>query len=497
MSKPASKGLLDLLGSVSPSAKEKPSFLYSPLWIVLWGILTFAAFVLEKELLFYGFVLTCGLCVIAFAADLAPIMPMFLLCYVTPSRSNNPGQSEEGLFYGASGRIVLCLGIIAFIALLLRITLDQRVGWKRFFTMKRGLAGGILALGAAYLLSGIGSSHYVEDAPRNIAFALIQFAGVFLLYFLFSATVRWEKFRVDYLAWSGLVAGLVVLAELIWCYCTQNVWLDGAIDRERLVTGWGIYNNMGAIIATAIPFAFYLAQKKKHNSVYLILAVILLLGVVFSCSRSSVVFALPISLLCYVYTFVKTENKKEYGITSAVLVAAIGIAGAVLWQQARHIFEKVPAILDVIDGSVVFDDSGRLEIYRAGWESFLQNPVFGQGFFPRGYDFPDFSVVDRFSGFFPPRLHNTVIQILATCGAVGMLAYLYHRAQTVRLFAKKWSVEKAYIAFYVLLLLLMSLLDCHFFNVGPTLFYSIALAVAEFAEDPKQKDKKKTLWFKR
>ena len=36
----------------------------------------------------------------------------------------------------------------------------------------------------------------------------------------------------------------------------------------------------------------------------------------------------------------------------------------------------------------------------------------------------------------------------------------------------------------ILSLLLMSLLDCHFFNIGPTLFYSMALAVMEFGNEP-------------
>jgi len=31
----------------------------------------------------------------------------------------------------------------------------------------------------------------------------------------------------------------------------------------------------------------------------------------------------------------------------------------------------------------------------------------------------------------------------------------------------------------ILALLLTSLLDCHFFNIGPTMFYSILLAFAE------------------
>ena len=462
---------------------ERNKFLYSPFVIVLWGLLTFAAFAFSMELAFYGLVVLFALCVIAFCADLSPIMPLFLLCYVTPSPSNNPGRSEDGLFYGTSGMIVLCLAAVVVIALVLRITFDDRIGWRQFFEKPRMLLGGMLVLGAVYLLSGIGSKGYIEDAQRNIVFALIQFASVFLLYYIFSVTVDWESFDVDSFAWAGLVPGFVVIAELVWIYLTGDIWLEGAVNRDAIYTGWGTYNNMGAIIVFAIPFAFYLAQKRKHNAIYLILAAILFVGALLSCSRGGILFAVIVTLLSYVYTLIKTENKKEFGITSALLATLFAVAVIAFREKAMLIFERVPSIADFVDGEVVFNSESRFRIYEAAFERFLRNPILGQGFYCRDFAFDEFSTVERFSSFFPPRMHNTVIQILATCGAVGIIAYLYHRLQTVSLFVKRRSVGKAYIAIYMLALLGMSLLDCHFFNVGPTLFYSMALAVVEFGEN--------------
>jgi hypothetical protein len=47
---------------------------------------------------------------------------------------------------------------------------------------------------------------------------------------------------------------------------------------------------------------------------------------------------------------------------------------------------------------------------------------------------------------------------------------------------KKPTLEKMFVALFVLALLLASMLDCHFFNIGPVLFYSMALAFAENIE---------------
>ena len=133
---------------------EKNRFLYSPFVIILWGVLTFFAFAFSKELEFYGLVVAYALYVIAFCDDLAPLMPLFLLCYVTPSVANNPGMAEGGLFYGATGKIIIGYAIIVVIALMLRITSDSNIGWGKLFKMPRMLLGGMLALGVVYLLSG-------------------------------------------------------------------------------------------------------------------------------------------------------------------------------------------------------------------------------------------------------------------------------------------------------------------------------------------------------
>jgi len=72
-----------------------------------------------------------------------------------------------------------------------------------------------------------------------------------------------------------------------------------------------------------------------------------------------------------------------------------------------------------------------------------------------------------------------VVQLLVSAGVVGLVAYLAHRVDTVVFFLKRRSRENSFIACSIIVLLITSLLDCHFFNLGPVLFYSAALAFAE------------------
>ena len=156
-----------------------------------------------------------------------------------------------------------------------------------------------------------------------------------------------------------------------------------------------------------------------------------------------------------------------YVITVSVLVIAVAVLHRQIYQLFQKLLEKG------------LDPSSRDVIYEEGVKQFLKFPVFGGTFYPTDFKPWEWSTLEAFTSFFPPRWHNTLVQLGASCGTVGLLAYGYHRYQTVKLFVKRRSRETIYIAISIAALLGMSLLDCHIFNVGPTLFYSMLLAFAE------------------
>ena len=471
----------------SAAIQKINQIIYSPWSIGVLGLLAFLAFAFSLEAAFYTVVAIYTIFVGLFADDLAPIMPLFVICYVTPSINNNPGLSNEGLFFGSTAIYLVCIVSVAVSVLLLRIAIDKDFGLKRLVTTKRTLLWGILGLGLAYLLSGITHERYLENATKNLLFAFIQFASIFFLYFILSGAVKWDQFNPDYFAWAGLIMGFVVSAEIIFLYCTHNVIVDGIIYRSNIYTGWGCYNNVGAIISMSIPFAFYFAARKKRSSIFLIIGCLLFVMVILSCSRGSMVGAAFAFVTSLIYTFFKCNNKKEFRTATIALLGIITVSALIFHKPLELIFSHVPEIGSVDEtGALVVNDSGRLDIYLNGLKTFLRNPIFGQSFYSVEFELFSFSYSEQFNSFFPPRWHNTIIQILASCGAVGMLAYAYHRFDTIRLYFKKRTLTNTYILLFIITLLVMSLLDCHFFNVGPVLFYSIALAVMEFGKE-KQK----------
>lgn len=100
-------------------------------------------------------------------------------------------------------------------------------------------------------------------------------------------------------------------------------------------------------------------------------------------------------------------------------------------------------------------------------EDFLKAPIFGMGFY---------YLKDLDAGFvgldiIPKMYHNTILQMLGACGAVGLATYLFHRVQTVISFFKNITLERVYLAFTCGILLIVSLFDNHMFYLFPTLLY--------------------------
>ena len=447
-------------------------FLTTPTYIMILSALCLASSLFSLETPVYIiFVLVAVYCC-AFGEDLLPVAPLLVLCYIAPSAANNPGRNADSVFSpGGSSSFLSVLIVFLAVGLGYFLLRDRCRNLKKLFTCKRKLLVGMLLLWAAYMLSGLRSPAYPEYMKKNLFFAALQGASVTMPYFLLTALVDWNKARKDYLSWIGVGAGFVLVGQFLWIYATKPVIQNGVIDRNLIFTGWGMYNNMGALLAMMIPFPFHIGYATKKGWIGPLIGTLFLGGVFLSNSRTSMLAGAAIYGICVLILFFTASNKKRTLIVAGIL-AVVGIAGVIVFHE--KIFQLFTDIL-----SRGFSLNHRDEFYVAGTNQFVLYPIFGGSFYPIGFVPWDWSEVASFSSFFPPRWHNTIIQLLACTGAVGLTAYLIHRLQTVRLFLTERSSTGAYIALSVIVLLFSSLFDCHFFNIGPTLFYSMSLAFAE------------------
>ena len=95
--------------------KKINEIMLSPIGIAIIGALTLFGFIFSLELVSYTIFILYAAYVAIFGDDFAPLMPIFMFAYVTPSTTNNPGKSEGGLFYGATGiYIIIIVYIFSF-----------------------------------------------------------------------------------------------------------------------------------------------------------------------------------------------------------------------------------------------------------------------------------------------------------------------------------------------------------------------------------------------
>ena len=447
-------------------------FLYKPTYFFLCGGLTVLANVCGAELFTYTCFVLIALYLFLFGRDLLPIMPLVICSYIAPSRENNPGLSGDSLFSSANGGIYLVfLAVLLIIGLLYRLLRDKTLGRMAFLKCKRMLLPGLLALGLAYLLSGIGSAQLGKVVWQNLLFAFIQAASVIVLYILLNGSVKWDQAPTGYLAWTGMCVGYVLLAELVFIYFRYHVIQNGVIERALIYSGWGHYNNIGALLAMMIPFPFFLTGKGKHTGIFYISGLLFQGSVLFTCSRGSILCGVVTYLASYTVSLLHSRHARANAAIHIFTALAILVIFLLFSDDLLRLFRTLIAHR--------LDPAGRDKGYFAGWQQFLKHPVFGGTFYPIEYPLFSWSTSEAFVSFFPPRWHNTVIQILASCGIVGFAAYSFHRLQTLYLFFHRFQGKKTFALISMLTLLATSMVDCHFFNVGPVLFYSMMLAFVE------------------
>lgn len=444
-------------------------FLHSFWFMMLVAALMVCSNLFGWELPVFYLYLFLGILIVLFDEDLKALIPIFLCCYMTVSYENNPAFNlETSAFYDPAFRaqlfsIIVCAVVLIVVRLVFVIRRSERKPLPK-------LIFGFGALGLAMILGGIFSEYY---SLRTAVFGLAVTVSVCGLYFLFYYGVNFK--RMDPRFWAQLftVIGVGLLFELLGMYLKSGILHMENVDSGVLQTGWGMYNNVGCVLAMSLPASLYLSYVEKRGWIYTIVSVILFAGLIMTQSRSSVLFGGATYLAGAIILLVKCKKKDrlQHLIVFGVSLVIAVIFAAVLWEKLLTLFSDV--INRTFERGFL---NGRAEIYAEAIEHFKRNPFFGVGFYEcTAYRW---GLLGK-DAFLPSRYHNTILQMMATGGIFGLVCYLAHRLETVMLFVRRPSLYKTYIALSILPFLLTSLVECHFFSFGPAMMYSVLLLFAE------------------
>lgn len=443
------------------------AFFRSAVYPFLVAALMAVSEVFALELPVFYIYLLFGIVSLLLCEDALSILPIACCGYMTYAYKNNPGKFQ-GTVFSKRENVIQLIVILCVAAVLI-------VGRLVTFLMKHpnrrvpSLSLGFLFLGIAYVLAGVGTDAYAFT--KDFPYAITQILSLCTFYFYFFYAVDWESVKKSYIFTVFIAIGVGMLFEIAEMYFHEGVFslVDGVwtVNRGALGTGWGVYNNVGCIMAMCVPAPFYFAVKnQKWGWAYTLLGCVFMVGVAFTQSRGSILFGSFVFAACVVAVLVMSKGKNRLLNLIVLGVLALGLIVGLIFMR-----ERLFAIFSAFREGM--DDSNRFEIYRGCCENLASSPFVGVGF----QNSAGYSI--RVTPFTPARAHNTLFQLVASGGELALMAYIFHRIQTFRLWLKKPNFEKTMAAFIIGALLLTSIVDCNFFNLGPGLLYGSVLAYTE------------------
>ena len=327
----------------------------------------------------------------------------------------------------------------------------------------------------AFLLNGVFSDAWV---PMSLLFAFLQtvvYGFIFLLFLYGLSDDDTTDTLMPYLSYVSALMASVIIIQLAHLFLTaDNIFIDGSINKEGVVLGWGIWNLIGACLGMLIPVIFWGVMHSKFSWAYFTVATLAWLSAVLTMSRNALIFASLAYAACVIIACFKGNYRKAYRVICAVGV--LGVVGLVIL-----LWSKIQALLGDYFARG-FDSNGRYELWEIAWKNFLDYSVFGRGF--SGFE----SVHKLESGAFahmgpmPTMAHNTLFELLSATGIVGTLAYGYYRVVSFLPVFKRPTLAKTMLALSLLVTLGGSLLDNFVFNLYPMYFAMVTLALIHRAD---------------
>ena len=435
----------------SEFSQNVQKLLSSPFFIIAISVLTLVLSLFKLTVVSFVVLGLVVALVFVTQRDIKPIIPLILNCILSLTESLTMSTGDKVA-------LAICVGLI-LLSIIFYIVCTFAVDKKKFVLGK--LFWGLVAVtvvGAG--LAGLICADY--EHIYSLRFLGIMCVIISLYILIINGTDESVK---DYTAFAFMCFGLVACGQVVAYYVGCDDVLS-AFGAKSLRIGWGMTNTIAPALSLCIPATIYLGTK-KYPQVYLTLAVVMYVTVMFTFSRAGMLCSTIILPIALIYGFLVTKNKLQYGVTVAVLLGAGVLSICLLKGDIDKWFSYTK--------SLGFDDNGRFEVWKYGIEDFKRNKIFGAGFY--GED-----------GIALPgplkKYHNTILQMLACSGIVGTVAFVFHYFQRYKLMLTKLSVYKT---FWLFSLAIYE--GCAMLDVGMVMFFIQIMLVLIFASCEKETEK--------
>lgn len=405
-----------------------------------------------------GLIILCLMIAVSlsFYKDTSRVLSVLFMFVMIISADSHKLQGLSWVLFSSIG--LLILGIIIHI-----IRFKPRIKPLFLEGKAKGFTLSLMFLCIPAALGGITRVGDRNAVAVLAAFGLFAIIAVCYLFFLATTEDKKGEAMLRYVLLMMLVAGIVMSLQVI-VYLARLGSMEKIIECIKVKDidlGWAGNNNVAPFLSLTLPAAFYYAIKKKYiGFLFIILAFFEYILIFATRCRGAIIFttiAFPF-MLCY--TMAKAKNKLFIGIAISVCILVIGYLLVTNLEKFLYAFEKM--------FELGFSPNGRLPLYEEALEVFKKYPIFGAGW--------DYQLGEMaHDGYTPYWYHNTILQVLANMGIVGLLffAVFFFWRYASALLTKNYRTPKLAIAAGLILFELYGMVDVNFF--GPTFFISMVI----------------------
>lgn len=446
------------------------SILYSKYFPFITAAFSLLCYYLGWDIVFIYYIGIVGLFILLTMDDISPMITILLFMCILVSYKNSPSNlSELSKYYFQPAILIQVFIVIGSLCLAIIYRLVLNCVTKHFSLSPCFF--GLCAFAAVLLLNGLFSENYT---PKNLVYGLTMAASFLGIFVALKDSIKMDDKGIERVALSFFALSIVLVIELYVTYLTsEELYVDGVFNRAKLIFGWGMWNTMGMMLLICLPAVTYLAGKYKYGFAFTLYSAFLFVATWMSCSRQAMLGSVVIYLVCLIVLLIKGTNRAANLTLIAAALVAITIV-LIIFRNTVAVYVK--ELLSQLIVNKELNGNGRMILWRAGISNFKSSPVFGVGFYIELYKILSF---DGYSGmsFIPQMCHNTIVQLLSSCGILGLLTYLIHTVQISQSFMRNVTYNRVFVALTIVSLAGISLVDNHIFNIFPTIIYSILVAV--------------------
>ncbi len=362
------------------------------------------------------------------------------------------------------------MSIIGVAVPLVLAILFHLIAYRKKLDRKGSQFAPMMAVSFAVVLGGLGFIDPKEYFSGVSLYNMIGIGfGMVLVYCYFNAHIDLKNDLsfvdklIKLMVWVGLFASFTIFIYYIF---EINTVLD--IGRIPFIR-WR--NNTSTILMITMPFAFLRAHRKSYATV---LGFIFYGAMVLTGSRGGLIFG-SVELLMCIVMFVLYDKRRRLAYIIICICIAIGFF--IFAPQITYLLtHTIKRIFSALNGVLLGENTEtRVAHYARGAEDFLNQPVFGTGLGYMGNRdiFPN---VDGSLCWY----HCEPIQIAASFGGIGLIAFGYQFVKRILLLFKRQTLFNITIFLSYISLELMSLVNPGIFCPLPYLMLiTLFLVVAE------------------